>query len=127
MHPSLSILAVLGCAAATLTASAQITAKSYDTPSYIEFSATRFEVAECETNAVVTVVRSGDYRKTAAIDYTTTAGTAESGIDFQPCGGTLVFASGQSVKTITIPILRDGPEATAKTFAVLLQNPAPNT
>lgn len=126
MHPSLPVM-LFGCAFAALTASAQFTVKNYDTPSYVQFSAARFEVTEGETNAVITVVRSGDYRKTAAVDYATVEGTAAANVDFQPAGGTIVFSSGQSVRTITIPILREEPCAQAKTFQVQLQQPAANT
>src|SRR5687767_8004600 len=114
MRPSLTLLA-LGCAA--FTAVAQIP-KSFDTPSYVQFSDPRYEVTESETNAVVTVMRTGDYRNTASVEYITVDGTAEGNVDFQPSGGTLVFQAGQSMKTITIPILREEPVVAAKTFAV---------
>lgn len=126
MLSSLKML-VIGCAAATLSVSAQYTAKNYDTPSYVQFSSARFEVNGTETNAVVTVVRSGDYRKTAAVGYITQDGTAAANVDFQPCGGTIVFSSGQSVRTITIPILRETSAGAAKSFQVQLQEPAANT
>jgi hypothetical protein len=126
MQLSLTLLAI-GCAAASLNVRAQIKAQSFDTPSYVQFSAARFEVSENETNAVVTVVRSGDYRKTASVDFTTVEGSASSNVDFQPCGGTLVFASGQSIKTITIPILRETAGEPVKDFQVQLQQPAANT
>lgn len=120
MRPLLALLAVC---AATFHADAQITTKGYDTPSYIEFATPRFEVSETETNAVVTVVRTGDYRRTASVDYSTQDGTAEGNVNFKPCGGTLVFAAGESFKTINIPVLREQPEP-VKTFQVALAQPA---
>jgi hypothetical protein len=120
-------MSVIGCAMAALAVSAQDAAPSFDTPSYIEFSSARFEVRESETNAVITVVRSGDYRKVASVDYSTQEGTAQGNVNFQPSGGTITFAAGESFKMITVPILRDNPTATLKTFQVQLQDPAPNT
>jgi hypothetical protein len=117
MRNTLLLLAVAGFAATSLNVSAQIKAQGYDTPSYVQFSAPRYEVSETETNAVVTLVRSGDFRKTASIDYTTQEGTAADGVDFEACGGTVVFAAGQSFRTITIPILRS-PAPVTKTFQV---------
>jgi hypothetical protein len=117
MRPSLAILIAAAACAAPLASRAQIKAYGYDTPSYIEFGAPRFEVSGMETNAVVTVVRNGDFRNLAAVDYTTKDGTAEGAVNFHPCGGTLTFAPGESFKTINIPIIRDEPEP-AKTFQV---------
>jgi hypothetical protein len=117
MRPSLSILAV--ACAASLSAHAQIKAQGYDTPSYIEFSNPRYEVSGAETNAVITIVRNGDYRKIAAVDYATKDGTAEGNVNFQPSGGTVTFAAGESFKTINIPIIRDEPSPTT-TFQVEL-------
>jgi hypothetical protein len=124
MRLSLSILAVTF--AASLSAHAQIKAYGYDTPSYIEFGAPRFEVSGTETNAVITIVRNGDFRKSAAVDYATKDGTAEGAVNFHPCGGTLTFAPGESFKTINIPIIRDEPEPT-KTFQVELTASAVET
>lgn len=126
MHPSLKLL-IIGCAAASLTAFAQETAQSFDTPSYIEFSSTHFDVQEGETNAFITIVRSGDYRKTATVEYTTQDGTATCNVNFQATGGTLVFAAGESFKTINVPILRDQPVESAKKFQIQLSDPAPDT
>jgi hypothetical protein len=126
MRNSLSLLVVAGCSLACMTVSAQITAQDYDTPSYVQFSAPRYEVSESETNAVVTIVRSGDYRKTASVDYSTQEDTAEENVDFQPCGGTIVFKAGESFRTISIPILRSS-EPTPKAFQVQLAQADPYT
>src|SRR3569832_1127281 len=127
MRNSLSLLLTIVCAAATsVTASAQIKAFLYDTPSYVQFSAPRYEVSETETNAVVTLVCSGDYRKSASVDYTTREGTATDNVDFKPCGGTIVFAAGESFRTINILILRPTDPVT-KTFQVELAEGDVNT
>lgn len=119
MRNALCLLIVAGLNAASFNASAQIKAQDYDTPSYVQFSAPHYEVSQTETNAVVTIVRSGDYRKTASVDYSTAEGTAADNVDFKPCGGTIVFKAGESFRTITIPILRASDPKT-KTFQVQL-------
>jgi hypothetical protein len=114
------LLTTVACLGATcLSVSAQIKAQGYDTPSYIQFSAPRYEVTETETNAVITLVRTGEYRTTASVDYTTVEGTAAENIDFEPTGGTIVFPAGQCFRTITIPVLRSSKPG-AKTFQVEL-------
>lgn len=124
MRNALLLLTVVS--ATCLNVSAQIKAQDYDTPSYVQFSLPRYEVSQTETNAVVTIVRSGDSRKTASVDYSTVEGTAAEGADFQACGGTIVFAAGQCFRTITIPVTRtSGP--VAKTFQVELTQPGFDT
>src|SRR3954466_1237170 len=108
MRPSLALLAVAAVAALfPFSARAQFHIEGYDTPSYIQFSSQKFEVDGTETNAVITVVRTGDYRKSATVDYSTQDGTAEGNVHFRPCGGTINFAEGQSVRTISVPIIRE--------------------
>lgn len=121
------LLLIVACASATCaTVSGQIKAQSYDTPSYVQFSATRYEVSETETNAVLTLMRSGDFRNPASVDFNTVEGTAADNVDFKPCGGTIVFSGGQSVRTISVPILRSG-DAASKTFQVALAAGDPAT
>jgi hypothetical protein len=126
MRNSLLLLTIVGLSATCFHASAQIKAQGYDTPSYVQFSAPSYEVSQSETNAVVTIVRSGDFRKTASVDYTTREGTAAEGIDYQACGGTIVFAAGQSFRTITIPVVPSS-EPVTKTFQVELTQPGFDT
>ena len=119
MRPLLAILIAAAACVTPVASRAQIKAYDTSTPSYIEFGAPRFEVGGNETNAVIVVVRNGDFRKLAAVDYATKDGTAEGSVNFHVCGGTLTFAPGESFKTINIPIIREEPEP-AKTFQVEL-------
>jgi hypothetical protein len=126
MHNALLLIILALFSAASPNASAQIKAQDYDTPSYIQFTLPRYEVSETETNAVVTIVRSGDFRKVASIDYSTVEGTAEDNIDFKPSGGTIVFAAGQNFRTITIPVMRSA-EPVVKKFQVQMMEADSNT
>lgn len=126
MRLSSSILG-LACAAVASAFGSDFTVKSYETPSYIEFTQTRFEVSESETNAVITVVRGGDYRRIAAVDFTTRGATATADEDFQTLGGRIVFQAGQSFREIRIPILQDEAVETDESFAIELSNPGAYT
>jgi hypothetical protein len=117
MRNTLLLLSVAWFSGTCPSAFAQIKAQGYDTPSYVQFSAPRYEVSETETNAVVTIVRSGDSRKIASVEYSTREGTASDNVDFQPCGGSIVFNPGENFRTITIPIVRTA-EPVTKTFQV---------
>jgi hypothetical protein len=127
MRPSLSLIAVACLAILTPAVRAQVVAKDTQTPSYVQFSAPHFEVSETETNAVLTVVRSGDFRNSSSVAYKTLEGTAESNVDFESTGGDLTFNPGECFKTITIPVLRNGKPAPDKTFKVALAQPSPDT
>lgn len=120
MRPSPALFAIVAVVAlASLSVRAQFHTEGYDTPSYIQFSSQKFEVDGTQSNAVITVVRTGDYRKSASVDYSTQDGTAEGNVHFKPCGGTINFAEGQSVRTFSVPIIREQPEP-PKTFQVEL-------
>ncbi|MBW4604868.1 MAG: DUF4347 domain-containing protein [Calothrix sp. FI2-JRJ7] len=79
-------------------------------------------VSEKDGNAMVTVRRSNT-NGAASVDYTTVDGTAVSGSDYQAISGTLEFASGESIKTISIPLVNDtAPEVNEK-FTLQFSNP----
>ena len=126
MRNTLSLLIAAACSLTAITTSAQFKTYDTETPSYVQFTSPRYEVSETETNAVVTIVRTGDFRKLAAIEYATREGTAENAVDFVSSGGKVVFAAGQSFRTITIPILRDG-DPTPKKFQVEMTQADVNT
>lgn len=58
------------------------------------------------------------------VDYATAGGTATSGTDFLARTGTLVFAPGESVKTIDVPIIADTLNESDAEFTVKLSNAA---
>ncbi|MFC5651940.1 Calx-beta domain-containing protein [Paenibacillus solisilvae] len=60
---------------------------------------------------------------TVTVDYATSNGTAAAGSDFEFVSGTLTFASGESSKTITVPILNENNEEGDERFTVTLSNP----
>ena len=55
-----------------------------------------------------------------SVDYSTVDGTARAGEDYEAAAGTLVFAPGETTKTITIVITGDTEEEGKETFFVEL-------
>ena len=60
---------------------------------------------------------------TATVDYQVTASTATAVIDFVATQGTLTFPAGETLKTITVPIIGDTLVEGDETFSVQLSNP----
>jgi hypothetical protein len=81
---------------------------------------------DIETTVAEFVVTRSSSEEWASVDFTTVAGTATSGVDFQPVrpgAGRLTFAPGEESKTIRIPIVRDLEIESDETFFVVLSNP----
>lgn len=57
---------------------------------------------------------------TVRVDYETVAGTAAAGQDFTSTSGELVFAAGETSKTVSVPILGDISDEDTETFILLL-------
>jgi len=57
------------------------------------------------------------------VDYATSGGTATTGADYQPVGGTVVFAPGEVSKAVSVPILGDVEVESSETFFVELSGP----
>jgi hypothetical protein len=70
---------------------------------------------------VVELVKQG--MGTITVQYTTLAGTAVPGEDYTAANGTLTFAPGETLKTISVPIIGDDVSEANETFTVRLQAP----
>ena len=75
-------------------------------------------------NALFTVRLSAAETATVTVDFTTSDGTATAGQDYTATSGTLTFQPGQTVQTISVPVLADGPGEPDETFTVTLSNPS---
>lgn len=83
------------------------------------------EVAEGDSGTVtatLTVTRAGDASQSVSVDYTTVAGTALAGSDYQATSGTLNFAAGETTKLINVTVLGDVTEEFDESFYVDLAN-----
>lgn len=73
-------------------------------------------------DAVFTVSLSAANSHTVTVNYATTDGIAIAGSDYTAVSGLLVFAPGETSKTIAVPILNDNIFEPDKTFALYLTN-----
>src|SRR5262249_26822459 len=75
------------------------------------------------TPLVFTVtLSSANEAATVTVNYATGSGSANS-TDFTPTGGTLSFASGETSKTVAVPILGDTTYEPDETFSLILNSP----
>ena len=79
-----------------------------------------------KTTAVFTVSLSSAAKSTVTVKYTTVAGTnTTAGKDFTTTSGTLTFTAGQTVKSITVPVLGNTTAVKSpETFTVVLSSPS---
>ena len=61
------------------------------------------------------------------VDYATgdgpSANGATAGYDYEPRSGTLVFAPGETAKTVSVPVIADDHDEGEETFTLTLSNP----
>jgi hypothetical protein len=90
----------------------------------IHFSQANYQVLEDLGAMTLTVTRSGDTTGTATVDYQTVDGAATQKADFEYAAGTLTFAPGETVKTITLLLNEDAIVEGTEKFSVSLSNPS---
>ena len=89
------------------------------------FSITDFSVVEGNSGYVevtFTITLSAPSPETVTVDFATGGGTAAGGTDYEIDSGTLIFASGETVKTVTILIIGDTAAEPNETFFLILSN-----
>jgi predicted extracellular nuclease len=70
--------------------------------------------------ATFTVRLSAPSEEVVTVDFATANGSATAGSDYTAASGTLVFAPGEQVKTLSVPVLADGLKESSETFFVSL-------
>jgi hypothetical protein len=80
-------------------------------------------VIEGAGQAIVTVTRVQGHSGVIHVGYETGGGTANSGVDYTPVTGTLIFLDDEMSKQIIIPITAEGIDDGDKTFTVSLLHP----
>jgi CSLREA domain-containing protein len=73
------------------------------------------------STAKFTVTLSGPAQAPASVHYATSDGTASAGSDYDAASGTLNFASGETVKTVSVSVNAGG--SGSKTFTLNLSSP----
>ena len=78
-----------------------------DDDSSFSFDNTAYFVNEGQTNAVITIVRTGFAVGPASVTFATGDGTARAGFDYTFTTVLVNFADGETVKTVLVPIIDD--------------------
>jgi len=102
---------------------AAVTITDNDTAGQLRFSASKYSVNENAGTATVTVTRSRGAASGVSVDYTTSDGTAQAGLDYVAGSGTLTFAAAQTSQTFVIPITNDTLAEGNETVNLTLTNP----
>lgn len=89
-----------------------------------QFSAATYTANENGSRVDLTVRRVGGTSGEAFVDFSTANGTAIGGIDYVSSMGTVAFADGEDVATISVPLMDDNIYEDTETFTVTLSNPA---
>ncbi|HEU0010326.1 MAG TPA: Calx-beta domain-containing protein [Verrucomicrobiae bacterium] len=92
-------------------------------PGFIQFLSRHFRVLEEFGPATFTVRRTGGSLGAVSVHYEVRAGTAKPGQDFQPRSGRIVFADGETVKTISVSVGDDALVEGDETIQLLLSHP----
>jgi hypothetical protein len=78
------------------------------------------------TTFTFTVSLSNAYDQAVTVNYATANGTATAGSDYQAKSGSVTFAPGETIKTITIVVNGDKAKESNETFFVDLFGPSSN-
>jgi hypothetical protein len=95
-------------------------------PNTVQFSASTAsatETAGATTKVDLLVTRTGDTAAAARVNYATSDATATERSDYEATLGILLFAGGETSKTVTVFIVDDAFGETPETFNVSLSNP----
>jgi hypothetical protein len=89
------------------------------------FAAATLSAVEGSGVARVPIRRVGLLTGSATVTYTTVDGSARDGADYRRTSASVGFAAGETLKTISIPIVRDSRRESLESFSVQLTGGAP--
>jgi len=90
----------------------------------LQFSSITYSANEDDTNATITVTRTGGSGGTVGLSYATADGTANSPDDYSYTSSTLSWANADTEnKTFTIPLVNDSNVEANETVSLFLLNP----
>jgi hypothetical protein len=98
----------------------------HEIPAYLEFSDPVYSVSEDQESAVITVVRTGEFREPVSVHYATGDGTAQAGRDYASTSGMLVIPAGVGIAEFSVPILSGPVLAGTQTVLLTLTQASPN-
>ncbi len=91
-------------------------------PGQVRFKLAVNDAGENENSATITVSKIGPPGSTVTVAYSTSDGTAISGIDYTPASGTLTFGPTETEKTFVISALNDSLDENDETVILKLSN-----
>ena len=84
------------------------------------FSAVEYSVMEDAGTAQIGVSLEAPSGQTVSVRYTTTNGTAQAGVDYEPSSGILTFSPNQTFLTFPVPIVDDTHDEPLETVGLML-------
>ncbi len=111
---SAPVSGTLGASAAT------VTLLNTDAAPVVQLSPTDLTLGEDRGPATITVTLSAVSAVTATVNYATNNGSAIAGSDFAAISGTLSFAPGVTIQTLTVPLINDANNELNETFTLAL-------
>ncbi len=90
----------------------------------LQFGAANFSAPESAPRAVIAVKRSGPTADTVTVDYATSDGMAQAGVNYEATSGTLTFGPGVTGKTFGVTILNDTAHENSLTVLLALSSPS---
>jgi hypothetical protein len=122
MHNSVALLS-LSVSIFTISAfggDGGIHAYGYETPAYVDVEFSEIATKPGDKTVSINLNRTGDFRQSTTIEYTTEEITAVEGRDYKGAGGTITFQPGEGYKTISIDLLPNPSTETNRSFRVKL-------
>jgi uncharacterized delta-60 repeat protein len=92
-------------------------------PGQLSFNNTNYFANEADGTATLTVVRTSGSQGTVSVAYQTSPGTAQPGINYTAVTGTLTFGSGETTKSIVVPLVDNNLVQGVVNLTVFLKNP----
>ena len=97
-------------------------ARTQNFQSTLHFSAQSYDVTEGAGQVIVTVERDGDISGPAAVEYSSTDGTASDRSDYLTARGVLQFAPGETAKSFSVFVTDDAYNEGDETLLLALSN-----
>ena len=117
-----------GGASVGLPGQAVLTILDDDTaPGVVGFAVGAYTVLENVGGRAVTLVRTNGFTGVVSVDFATVDGTAVSGVDYTGVTNTVMFADGQTNRTVFVPVIDNQLQEGNRTLAMILFNPTNTT
>lgn len=92
-------------------------------PGRLAFSTANFFVAESGTNAVIRITRTNGWTGIVSVNFRTAPGTAVPIGDYQAVNENVVFADGEMIKTVLVPVFDNTVVDGNRTVLLTIANP----